>query len=412
MLAELRRRPARTVAAVLSLAVGVALFISLQAYGAGYRRAARVPLAEIGSDIVAQRQGARPEGFEGIVFPHSTAPIHPEEVARIRTVPGVEAAAEALFFWSFEGDQFLVGLGVDPTQEVGPGRLRAGLRAGRFLRAGDHDVAVADTSYASENGLTLGGEVVLAGHRYQVVGLVDTSRAGQVANANVYLPLTDVQPLVAAAPNVRAVHDIGPGDANVLFVRAEAARGPDVARRVEDVLGADAIVTTPRSFDEVFGPAFALVDRFGAVVGIVGLLVAAAAFLRAGVASLVERRQDVALLTAIGWRRRDVAAQLTAETLITGALGAVTGVLLAIAVASMLSMSHVTIPVPWELSPTPHFLPGGAKELAVTVTLPARVAPRAVAGSLGLSLLVAGAVAAWLARRSAAIKPAEAWRGE
>ncbi len=68
---ELLQRPGRTLSAVLSVALGVALFVSLQSYTAGYRQAARAPLSLIGADIAAQRQGDVPEAFEGPVFPHS-----------------------------------------------------------------------------------------------------------------------------------------------------------------------------------------------------------------------------------------------------------------------------------------------------------------------------------------------------
>ncbi len=412
VLAELRRRPGRTLAAVLSLAVGVSLFISLQAYSSGYRQAARAPLAEIGADIVAQRQGVRPQGFEGIVFPHSTAPLHADEIEKVRDMDGVDAVSEAMFFWSFEGDRFLVGLGIDPGRSVGPGRLRAGLRSGRFLRAGDHGVVVADDSYAVQNGLGVGDEVTIAGVPFAVVGLVDTSRAGQVANANLYLPMADARSLVNAAPNVRAVHDIRPDDANVLFIRAEATRGPALARRAAQALGRDALVTTPRSFDEVIGSTFGLIDRFGTLVGAVALLVAAAGLLRAAMAGLVERRRDVGLLRAVGWGRRHVTGQLTAETLATAGLGAVAGLLLALGVTWALGFTDVTVPVPWELSPTPHFLPGGAKEVAVTVELPAHVTAGVAVLSLAISLVLAGLVSVRLGRSSAAIRPAEAFRGE
>ncbi|MHB1135043.1 MAG: hypothetical protein ACYC4L_21950, partial [Chloroflexota bacterium] len=69
VLAELTRRPLRLAGSLLSVAVGVALFVSLQAYSEGYRNAARVPLSEIGADIIAQRQGERPQQFDGVVFP-------------------------------------------------------------------------------------------------------------------------------------------------------------------------------------------------------------------------------------------------------------------------------------------------------------------------------------------------------
>ena len=410
--AELRRRPGRTFASVLSVAVGVALFVSLQAYAAGYREAARAPLAEIGADIVAQRQGAVPDDFKGIVFPHSTAPIHQNEIDAIRKLPGVEDIGQAVLFWDFEPSSFLVGLGLDPSQAVGPGRLQAAVRAGRFLRPGDHGVAVADTSYASQNHLAVGDRVTIAGKPFAVVGLVDTSRAGQLANANVYLPLADAQALSTVAPNVRAVFDFRPDDANVLFIKADASKAAVVAGQAKTMLGSQSIVTTPGSFNDVLGATFDLIDRFGLLVGLAGLLVAMAGLLRTTAASLWERRRDVGLMRAVGWRRRDISGQLLAETLALTGLGGLIGLAVASLVSFGLGFSQVTVPVPWELSPTPHFLPGGAENMAVIVNMDARIDPVVILTSLALALLGGALVSLWMARRASNIKPAEVLRGE
>jgi len=144
VIAELTRRPRRSLIAALSLALGVALFVSLQAYAEGYRQAARAPLSEVGADLAAQRQGAVPEKFEGVSFPHSVAPIHRDEIDRIRQVPGVQAVAEVMFFWSFEPDGFVAGLGLDPADTFGPGRLQASLTSGRFFEPQERGVALAD----------------------------------------------------------------------------------------------------------------------------------------------------------------------------------------------------------------------------------------------------------------------------
>src|SRR4030042_6939389 len=111
LFAELRNRPMRALTGIFSIAIGVALFVSLQAYANGYRQAARAPLVEVGADLTAQRQGPVPGKFEGVVFPHSTAPIHRDEINQIRHLPGVQAVAEVMFFWSFEPDGFVAGLG-------------------------------------------------------------------------------------------------------------------------------------------------------------------------------------------------------------------------------------------------------------------------------------------------------------
>ena len=148
------------------------------------------------------------------------------------------------------------------------------------------------------------------------------------------------------------------------------------------------------------------------MVGLTGLLVAVAALLRAVAANQWERRRDIGLMRAVGWRRWEIVRQLTAEALTLALAGGLAGLGLATLVTLALSRTRVTVPVPWELSPTPHFLPGGALEMAVTIPLPARIEPMAALVALGLALLGGAAVGLALAARTANIKPAEVLRSE
>jgi len=410
--AELSRRPARALMAALSVALGVALFVSLQAYADGYRQAARAPLAEVGADLAAQRQGAVPEKFEGVVFPHSVAPIHRDEIGRIQQLPGVQAIAEVVFFWSFEPGGFVAGLGLDPADTFGPGRLRASLTAGRFIEVGERGVAVADSTYAQQASLTLDSMVTLGSQSFTIVGLADTTRAGQLASANLYLPLADARARVNAAPQVRSVHDIRAADANLLFIKADQTRAEEVASAVKQVLGDNASVTSARSFAAELGALFTLIDRFGVLVGLMAFLFAAAMLVRLVAAGIWERRREVALMRALGWRRRDVVAQLWAESLTLALVGGLMGLAFAALAIWLMGRATVTVPVPWELSPSPHFLAGGARAVSVVVALPARLTPTLVAWALGLVILSATLVAVWLPGRIANIKPAEVLRGE
>ncbi|OJF10545.1 hypothetical protein BG844_31520 [Couchioplanes caeruleus subsp. caeruleus] len=404
MWAELTGRPIRTLTGAVSLAIGLALFLSLQAYGSGYRQAARAPLSEIGTDIVAQREGDRPQAFEGAVFPHSAAVITDDQASSIAATDGVEATSRALIFWSFQDDDLVVTLGMDPAERIGPGRLSAGLRAGRFLQPQDSGVAVLDLSYAEQKQIKTGDTFTIAGQAFTVVGLVDTSRAGQIANANAYLPLADAQKITTSAGIS------GPTDVNMVFVTAQPASSEAVAREVAAALGKDSLITTPQSFDDALGSTFSLIDRFGLLVGIAALLVAAAGLARTVSANLAERRRDVAVMRAVGWPRRAVTTQLTAETAAITTLGLVLGVLGAVAVTWALNTTTVTVPVPWELSPTPHFLAGGARQLSLTVPMNASLDVFLIAAAALASLVAATLVSILAARRAAGIKPMEAWR--
>jgi len=392
--------------------LGVALFISLQAYSTGYRQAAREPLDLIGADLAIQRQGDVPEAFAGPVFPHSVAPIHSEEINAISRIDGVEAISEAVFFWDFEPDRFLVVLGFAPpsstSDTVGPGRLQAAILDGRFLAPEDRGVAVADASYAQQNNLGLGDSVPVAGRPFVIVGLVDTSRAGQVANANIYIPLADAREIASAAPNVRSIFDFRETDANILFVKANQAQAESVEAAATKVIGDKALVSSARSFSTVLGSSFRLIDQFGWLVGLAGLLIAVAGMLRALASNFWERRRDISLMRVVGWRRTDIVRQLMSEALALSLMGGLAGIGIAELVTLILNRTQVTIPVPWELSPTPHFLPGGAHEISVTIPLPASVGAGVALLTLVLAMVCGTGISIFLARRAANKKPAEA----
>jgi ABC-type antimicrobial peptide transport system permease subunit len=412
LFAELTRRPSRTISAIFSVAIGITLFVSLQAYAGGYREAARAPLSEVGADITAQRQGDVPEGFTGILFPHSVAPLHRDEIEAIAALPNVDSITESLFFWSFEEESFVAGLGFDPAADFGPGRLRAGLIEGRFLDVNDSGVTLVDASYATQNALSLGDTVTIVGNSFEIVGIVDTTRTGQIANANLYLPLADAQAMSAIAPNVLAVHDMHPDDANLLFIKAEQTQAEAVVAGAEAILGEKALVSSAESFGEQLSALFDLIDRFGVLVGLVAFLFAAGILVRAVVAGIWERRREIGMMRAVGWEKKNITRQLLGETLVIALIGGLVGLILSWGVTLLMSQATVTVPVPWELSPSPHFLPGGAEEVAVVVPLNAKITLELILAALGLSVVAAALVGLWLPGQIANIKPAEVLRSE
>ena len=402
----------RTLAGVLSIAIGVTLFITLQAFSQAYRQAARAPLTEVGADLTAQRQGDVPESFEGIVFPHSVAPIHSEETAAIRSIPGIEDIVGAVFFWSFEPDGFIAGLGFDPQSQFGPGRLQAAVIAGRFLRPDDRQAVLLDASFAVQRGVNAGQKISLDDQSFEVVGLVDSGKAGRIASANLYLPLAEAQRLASGAPNVLAVHDMRANDVNLLYIKTAQTSAEAVADEVANVLGEKALVSSETSFQEQLGAFFRLVDRFGWMVGGAAFLFAALILLRTVATGIWERRREIGLMRAVGWRKREVIRELFTETLFVTFLGSSLGLLLSSFLTALIRRTSVTIPVPWELSPIPHFLPGGAQQMAVIVPLAAEITLPLALAALGLALIGSLLVGLWLPGRIAAVKPVEVLYGE
>jgi putative ABC transport system permease protein len=203
-----------------------------------------------------------------------------------------------------------------------------------------------------------------------------------------------------------------PDDANLLFIKVDQVHSDEAAKAIQSILGDKATVSTGQSFAAELGALFGVIDRFGIVVGLVAFLFAAATLVRLMAAGIWERRGVVALMRAVGWRRREVVAQIWGEALMISAGGAVVGLGLSVLVTWLLRRATVSVPVPWELSPSPHFLPGGATAFAVVVSLPAHLTPALIGWALALALVCATAIGLWLPGRIANIKPAEVFRGE
>ena len=70
--------------------------------------------------------------------------------------------------------------------------------------------------------------------------------------------------------------------------------------------------------------------------------------------SVIERRNDIGILKAVGWRDRNVVSQLMAETLLCSIAGGVAGVLIAIGIVyslpAELTSGSNTVPGPFILA--------------------------------------------------------------
>jgi len=408
---ELYHQKRRTLAAVLGLSIGLALLIILNAVSMAYRRAARVPLKEIGADITVQRSGDVPKDLSGAVFPCSAVTIRNEEVKRVESLPGVRAVGRAVLLWVFDPGRAWIVLGIEQQNSVGPSILRNAVVAGHFLMEGKPE-ALVEVSYARQFGIKVGDTVSIAGAAYPVVGLLDASRAAKIAVANVYLPLSAAQQLAAASAQVQAVSPFNPADVNLLFIKADEEQIPALSAALRDMMGKNATIGTPDSFLKLLGSLFALSDKFTLATSLIAVLVAALIAFKTMAGNIAERAKEIGVLKAVGWINRNVVAQLLAESVIECFLAGILGLLIAFVAAYGLSFLKVNIPIPWEMSPKPHFLPGGGDQIFKTLRLPVQVPWTLAAFALLLSVVIGGFTGALLARHISRIKPSEVLRHE
>ena len=408
---ELYYQKRRTLTAILGLSIGIALLIILNALSMAYRQAAHAPLKEIGADITVQRPGDVPKDLSGAVFPCSAVTISQAEVEKIQGLPGIRGMGKAVLLWVFDPNRAWIVLGIEQNNSVGPAILRSAVTEGRFLQAGTSE-ALVEAAYARQFGIKIGDTISVADRNFTVVGLADASRAVKIAVANVYVSLADAQNLALFSKQLQSVSPFKPGDVNLLFIKADQEKITPLAASLKDILGKKATVATPDSFLKLLGSLFALSDKFTLAASLIAIIVAILIAFKTMAGNIAERAREIGVLKAVGWTNRNVVTQLLMEAVVQCFLAGILGLLVAQTVSFGLSFMKVSIPIPWDMAPTPHFLPGGGDQIFKTLRLPIHVPWTLASFAFVLSIVIGGLTGALLGRQIAKIKPSEVLRHE
>ena len=207
ILKELHHRHNRTLVNVLGIAVGIGLFVSINAVSAAYQKAATLPFKNLGADLVVQRaekrsvQSSRPPiSMRGIRLPFSNKLFSTKDLEELNHIEGVESAASALLLWEFAPHGFRTVMGVDLEHPgLGPVKVKEWLREGR-LPEKQGEVAL-EKHYAKFQKIRLGDTFSISGRSFVVVGIVEIKEGAQIAAANIYLPLENAQALLKGGSN-------------------------------------------------------------------------------------------------------------------------------------------------------------------------------------------------------------------
>jgi putative ABC transport system permease protein len=405
VLKELLHHRHRTLVNVLGIAVGIALFVSINAVSTAYQKAVSLPFKNLGADLVVQRpekravdSGLTPTSMRGIRVPFSNQLLPAEDLTKLASIDGVSATASSLLLWEFDQRGFRTIMGVDLTKpSLGPVKVKEWLKEGRFPR--NEGEAVLEKHYAKFHHAGVGSTITIAGHPFTLVGLLEIREGSQIAAANIYLSLADAEKLL-------------PGETtgvNVVYLRLQ---NPSLLSKVktriaEEVKGVS--VTSSDSFLELMGGVSKISDQFSLLFSMIALGGAIFLIIKTMLANLVARSSEIGILKAVGWTEKDVQKQLMGEALLQSFAGGVLGLLVGYSISFALGFLSIPVSTPWEINLTPAFAKS-AEAAATAVRLPVSVSARLIFASLGLSL-VAGALASFfMGRRTARMKPADILR--
>jgi putative ABC transport system permease protein len=309
-IASLRHRPGRAVLTALGSALGIGTIVALLAVSAGATQTAGTFIhlgpGELG---LFQKDASDP-----------TTSVLPESlITTLRRQPWVsDAQGLALLVDDLAQSPGAVVFGADAH----------GFETSRMVFTTGHGYTqpnqiILGDQLAPQLHTHVGGFLTVAHRRMQVVGIYHLGISEQDQGA--FIPLSTAQAITGHTGEVTSIAvKVAPG------MRLPAAKRL-IARRFPGLL----IITDP---DEALraGANGQLIQNVTLVIVVLALLIGGIGVMNTMLMSVVERRTEFALLSAVGWSGTQVAGLVLTEGMIVSIAGAAGGVLIGIVGAQLL----------------------------------------------------------------------------
>jgi putative ABC transport system permease protein len=468
---ELRRRMRQAVFIALGLAIGIGLVITVIGASSGVKAAqAKVlrALYGIGTDLTVTTKPKAPsnkpttgQGTSGgnigpgspraeicvngkcytsgtvdTLSTQETGPLSEATVGQIARLHHVSAAAGGLLLTdnritlpsaSNPNLSPPTSFTVDGTDihypRLGP-LSNARLTSGRTFTAADQnsDVALVDSNYAASHGVTVGSTITIGGTKFKVIGLVSQPQAG--TPPNVYIPLARAQALATNPATGKSMK----GEVNTVYVTADSAANiGTVQHEIEHLLPQATVTSSSDLANEITGSASTAAKLAGTLGKWLAVLVLIAAFAVASLltmAAVARRVPEFGTLKALGWRSSRIVSQVLGESVTTGIIGGLAGVVLGFAGVAIIDKiapnltaqvpsasgafgAPQTISGPGGIAGTPI---GGSAASHTTIAVPMSASVTIGAVVIAVLLAIAGGLLAGLfgGWRAARLRPAAA----
>ncbi len=341
-LETLRRNPLRTALSVLGIVMGAASLTAVLALGDGMEAFARRSIEREGWQVV-QVSPITEGRVDGLVVPHDDYPIFTADHAeQMRGLAGdgtrVELVMDGTAMLPVEGgrDRAVLVRGIVALPNVDAERIE--VAQGRHIsaeeaRSGAYVVVVNERLSRELKTLGLPGGAVgerltMAGHSFEVVGVLAPDERTQVLG--LLLPLERAEAVMVASPRPRprslALHlaDVeAVGDVRDRLQQFVSQQTGWEARVQVSALGKERLEQLAQGilmFKLLMG-AFTAISLLVGGVGIMNVLLA----------SILERTREIGVRKAVGARRRDVLWQFLIESVTISSAGTAVGLALGIA---------------------------------------------------------------------------------
>ncbi|GAA5115478.1 ABC transporter permease [Luteolibacter yonseiensis] len=300
----LLRRPVRTGLTLVGISIGIAAVVALVGISRGFEQSWAKGMQARGTDIVVSSMGS------GL----APKPFNTSVRDRISAVPGVAAACSLYVdLTSIESSSMMI---VSSREWGGFSWQNLKLISGRLPNDAKEPAVVLGPNAAEVLGKKVGDPLQIDTRELTVVGIVDGGAL--VENGSVILSLSLYQEITG-----------NEGQINVVDVRVEPGRDEAGIKKICAEI--NTVVTEAKALPagENIGnsQAYKFISAMSWGTSLLAVIVGVLGVMNTMLMTVFERKQEISILLAIGWRRSRVMRMILLESALLGFLGGVTGVI-------------------------------------------------------------------------------------
>ncbi|MBI5300811.1 MAG: ABC transporter permease [Chloroflexi bacterium] len=319
---NIKRRPYRTAAIVLSVAIAIGTLFAITLTMRGVQNSLQVGLARLGADLIVVPRGQHVSAQEAFVVGQPTTFYMNQSVQdQVAKLPGVERVSSQVFVKTLTnasccvGEFFLVSF--DPRTDFTIYPWLTSHLEGHTLRS--------DEILVGDRILLFPGETALFyGSAFKIVAVLEATGMG--LDRTVFVPLDGLREMIAASPErAEQALTIAPNQISTVLVRVEPGTDQNnVAELIESKIPDVQAITTSRmtfAVNQQFSGLLQIIFVVTASLWIMALIVIALIF----TLSVNERQRELGLLRAMGAHKRFVLRLIIGEAMLLTGLGGVIG---------------------------------------------------------------------------------------
>lgn len=320
IVANLRRRPVRSLVSILAIAIEVILILMIVGLTNGMVNDSRARLAGIGADVVVRASS-------GSVITQLSGNTMPVKLAEVfARVPGVAAVAPVAYH--INGTiQTVGGIDLDDFDAVSGGFH---FLKGRAFTSGARE-AIVDDLQAAAGHLEPGSTMTLLGENFTVTGVFEHGMGSRI-----FIPL-DVLDQLAGSPGKAATFYIKlkPGaDENAVIARLREMAPAETVSSIAQYL---ALFTSNK-----ISPALPIFQRV--MVGIAVIIGFLVIFLSL-YTTVLERTREIGILKSLGASRGYIIQAIVRESELLAAMGVIAGAIIAYGLWRLLERLYPTLTI-------------------------------------------------------------------